>query len=172
MIVSGLAERNGGRWVLAALGTILILGLSLRLNEAWDGRAPVFDAAAYAKIAANLDRGDGFTLGRDATQPASSYSPGLPLFVAGVYKFAGGVHERLARLILALLGTLAVLFTYLIGRRLSGPLAGLVGAVTIAVYPALLEYQGMVMGEPLAAALLSAGVLAVLWADATRQGGP
>jgi hypothetical protein len=34
----------------------------------------------------------------------------------------------------------------------------------VAVYPALLEYQGMLMSEPLAATLLSGGVLALLWA--------
>jgi 4-amino-4-deoxy-L-arabinose transferase-like glycosyltransferase len=162
--MSGLAERNGGRAGLAALIAILLLGLGLRLNEAWDGRAPVFDATAYATIAANLDHDQGFTLGASATQPASNYSPGLPLFVAGVYKLAGGVHERTARLLLALLGTLSVLFTYLIGRRLSGPGAGLIGAAAIAIYPALLEYQGMLMGEPLAATLLSGAVLASLWA--------
>ncbi len=155
-----------------ALVAILLLGLGLRANEAWDGRSPVFDAAAYATIAANLDRGDGFTLGRGATQPASNYSPGLPLFVAGVYEVAGGVHERTARLLLALLGTLSVLFTYLIGRRLSGPAAGLIGATAIAIYPALLEYQGMLMGEPLAATLLSGAVLAMLWADGARQTDP
>jgi hypothetical protein len=33
----------------------------------------------------------------------------------------------------------------------------------VAIYPALLEYQGMLMSEPLAATLLSGGVLAVLW---------
>ena len=58
---------------------------------------------------------------RSATQPASNYSPGLPLLAAGVYELTGGVHERSARLVLALIGTLAVLFAYLIGRRLSGP---------------------------------------------------
>lgn len=147
-----------------ALVAILLLGLGLRVNEAWDGRSPVFDAAAYAMIAANLDHGDGFTLGPSATQPASNYSPGLPLFVAGVYKITGGVHERTARIVLALLGTLSILFTYLIGRRLSGPAAGLIGAAVIAIYPALLEYQGMLMGEPLAATLLSGAVLASLWA--------
>jgi 4-amino-4-deoxy-L-arabinose transferase-like glycosyltransferase len=147
-----------------ALVAILLLGLGLRANEAWDGRSPVFDAAAYATIAANLDRGEGFTLGKGATQPASNYSPGLPLLVAGVYKLSGGVHERLTRIVLALLGTLSVLFTYLIGRRLSGPPAGLIGAAAIAIYPALLEYQGMLMGEPLAATLLSGAVLAMLWA--------
>lgn len=166
--MSGLAERNGGRAGLALLAAILLLGLGLRVGEAWDGRAPVFDAAAYATIAANLDRGEGFTLGSDATQPASNYSPGLPLLAAGVYEVTGGVHERTARLVLALLGALAVLFTYLIGRRLSGPGAGLIGAAAIAIYPALLEYQGMLMGEPLAATLLSGAVLAVFWAGTSR----
>ena len=162
--MSGLAQRNGGQLGLTALAVILLLGLGLRVNEAWQGRDPVFDAAAYATIAANLDRDDGFTLGPDATQPASNYSPGLPLLAAGIYEVTGGVHERATRIVLALLGTLAVLFTYLIARRLSGPGAGLIGAAAIAIYPALLEYQGMLMGEPLAAALLSGAVLATLWA--------
>jgi 4-amino-4-deoxy-L-arabinose transferase-like glycosyltransferase len=162
--MSGLAERNGGRLGVAVLALILVLGLGLRIGEAWDGRPPVFDAAAYAEIAASLDRGEGFTLATTATQPASNYSPGLPLLAAGIYKLTGGVHECTARLVLALLGTLAVLFTYLLGRHLSGPTAGLIGAAAIAIYPALIEYQGMLMGEPLAASLLSGAVLAAFWA--------
>jgi len=162
--MAGLIERNGGRTGLIALLVILLLGLGLRVNEAWDGRSPVFDATAYATIAANLDRGEGFSLGSRATQPASNYSPGLPLFAAGLYKLTGGAHERFARLVLALISALSVLFTYLIGRRLSGPASGLIGAGAIAIYPALLEYQGMLMGEPLAAALLSGAVLAAFWA--------
>jgi hypothetical protein len=194
---SGLAARNGGRAGVAALAAILLLGFGLRLGEAWDGRAPVYDAKAYAAIAANLERGEGFTVGAGATQPSSNYSPGLPLFVAGLYGVTGGVHERLARVVLAALGTLSVWFAYLIGRRLGRALqrpeasevagvpapnpplvsyAGyrrvnspivwpaLLGALAVAIYPALLEYQGMLMSEPLAATLLSGGVLAVLWA--------
>jgi hypothetical protein len=163
--VKALAARNGGRAGLAVLAAILLLGLGLRVDNAWRGRSPVYDAAAYADIAANLARGEGFTLGPSATQPADNYSPGLPLLAAGLYKLTGGVHERFARLVLALLGTLSVFFTYLIGRRLSGPLAGIVGAAVVAVYPALLEYQGMLMSEPLAATLLSGAVLSMLWAD-------
>ncbi len=182
---TGLAARSGG-WVgLFAVVAVLLLGLGLRVAEAWDGRAPVYDASAYAAIAANLEAGDGFTVGPAATQPSSNYSPGLPLFVAGLYELSGGEHERFARIALALIGTLSVWFTFLIGRRLcagptqralkSGPYGGpnsanaelggpLTGALVVAIYPALLEYQGMLMSEPLAATLLSAGVLAVLWA--------
>jgi len=176
---NGLLARNGGRVGLAALVAILLIGLGLRLSYAWDGREPVFDAAAYAAIAANLERGNGFTVGPAATQPSSNYSPGLPLLVAGAYEVTGGVHERTARVLLALLGTLSVLFTYLLGRRLSRLLtlpgyrransasvaAGLIGAAAVAVYPALLEYQGMLMSEPLAATLLSGAVLAIFWAS-------
>jgi 4-amino-4-deoxy-L-arabinose transferase-like glycosyltransferase len=161
---NGLAARNGGRAGLAALVAILLLGIGLRVDYAWDGREPVYDAAAYAAIAANLEQGNGFTVGEAATQPSSNYSPGLPLLIAGAYEATGGVHERFARVLLALVGSLAVLFTYLIGRRLRSPAAGLIGAGTIAIYPAFLEYQGMLMSEPLAATLLSASVLAMFWA--------
>jgi 4-amino-4-deoxy-L-arabinose transferase-like glycosyltransferase len=184
---NGLAGRNGGRLGLAALVAILLLGLGLRLGEAWDGRAPVYDARAYAAIAANLERGEGFTVGASASQPSSNYSPGVPLLLAGVYEVTGGVHERTARVLLALIGTLSVLFTYLIGRRLSrrsmsftgyrrqnassgaSVVAGLIGAAAVAVYPALLEYQGMTMSEPLAATLLSGAVLGLLWARDTSR---
>jgi len=186
---SGLAARNGGRIGLAVLAAILLLGFGLRAGEAWDGRPPVYDAAAYAAIAANLERGEGFTVGPDATQPSSNYSPGLPLLVAGAYGVTGGVHERLARLLLAAIGTLSILFAYLLARRLrrathlpaysppnasrgvegSATVAGLIAAGAVAVYPALLEYQGMLMSEPLAATLLSGAVLAMLWA-ADRDG--
>ncbi len=183
---SGLAARNGGRIGLAALLAILAVGLGLRVGYAWDGRAPVYDAAAYAAIAANLERGEGFTVGSGATQPSSNYSPGLPLFVAGLYELTGGAHERSARLALALVGTLAVLFTYLIGRRLArsadpphlgevdrrSVVAGMLGAAAVAIYPALLEYGGMLMSEPLAATLLSGAVLAMLWAGDARRGDP
>lgn len=168
--MSGLAARNGGRVGLAALVAILLLGVGLRVDNAWQGRAPVYDAQGYAAIAASLEHGEGFTLGPGATQPASNYSPGVPLLVGGIFKLTGGIHERFARLVLALIGSLAVLFAYLIGRRLSGPLAGLIGAGAVAVYPALLEYQGMFMSEPLAATLLSGAVLAMLWASGREEG--
>jgi 4-amino-4-deoxy-L-arabinose transferase-like glycosyltransferase len=183
---NGVAARNGGRAGVAALVAILLLGLGLRMGEAWDGRAPVYDAAAYAAIARNLDQGNGFTVGAGATQPSDDYSPGLPLFVAGLYEVTGGVHERLAREVLALLGSLAVLFTYLLARRLAGAVqprvlgspegdqgqrvpgravvGSLIAALAVAIYPATIQYTGMLMTEPLAATLLAGAILAILWA--------
>jgi 4-amino-4-deoxy-L-arabinose transferase-like glycosyltransferase len=162
-----LVAGNGGRLGIAALVAILLLGAGLRVGEAWSGRAPVYDAAAYAAIAKNLDEGNGFTVGASATQPSSDYSPGLPLFVAGIYKVTGGVHERLARIVLALIGALAPLFAYLLARRLAprhGVAAGLIAALVVAIYPATIEYTGMLMTEPLAATLLAGAMLAILWA--------
>ena len=190
-----LSARNGGRAGVAALVAILLLGLGLRAGEAWDGRAPVYDAAAYAAIARNLDAGDGFTVGPGATQPSTNYSPGLPLFVAGIYEVTGGPHERLAREVLAAIGTLAVLFAYLIGRRLGGivcgpreteggprepddaasgdvaAFAGLIAALAVAIYPATIEYTGMLMTEPLAATLLAGGILGIFWAGDPIESG-
>ncbi|MBS1887742.1 MAG: hypothetical protein JSU06_11205 [Actinobacteria bacterium] len=180
-----VVARNGGRLGVAALVAILLLGLGLRVGEAWNGREPVYDAAAYAAIARNLDEGNGFTVGAKATQPSTDYSPGLPLFVAGLYEVTGGVHERLARVILALIGALAIPFAYFLARRLALALtgaaddaclryedkrrqwavvAGLVAALVVAIYPATIEYTGMLMTEPLAATLLAGAILAILWA--------
>src|SRR4051812_4524140 len=165
-VIAGLAERNGGAPMLAAICAVLALGTGLRLGYAWSGWDPVVDAQAYSAIAANLDRGEGFTQRspetRQLTQQPSNYSPGLPLLASGIYKVTGGEHERLARLVLALIASTTLLSTYLIGRRLAGPAAGLVGAVAIAIYPAFLEYGGMLMTEPLAAALLAASMLGLL----------
>ena len=74
----------------------------------------------------------------------------------------GGVDEETARIVLALLSSLAIVFAFLIGRRLAGPTAGLIAAAAMAVYPALLEYTGMLMTEPLGTALLSGHAAAYL----------
>jgi Dolichyl-phosphate-mannose-protein mannosyltransferase len=163
-----VAARNGGRAGVAALITIIALGLGLRLGYAIDGRdyQPP-DARVYDQIAVNLsDEGDFSARGPEVPpihQPASAYSPGLPLFLGAVYEI-GGESPRLARILLALIGAAVVPLTYLLGRRLAGPAAGLLGAAAIAVYPALLEYQGLLLTEPLAAFLLAAAVLAFLGA--------
>ncbi len=172
--IAELAARNGGRAGFTALVLILLAGAALRIGYAWDPFEPqVLDARAYARIARSLEQDGSFAQRGDFTpaevQPASNYSPGLPLLVGGLYRLSGGVDTRLAREVLALIASLSVLFAYLIGRRLAGPGAGLIAAGAVAAYPALLEYGGMLMTEPLGATLLSGSVLAILRA-ADRPG--
>jgi Dolichyl-phosphate-mannose-protein mannosyltransferase len=156
---------------LAALAAVILIAAGLRIGYALDPQRPQEpDSIGYARIAKNLYLQGSFEEGGERThvQEASNYSPGLPLFVAGLYHLTGGVHLELARVVQALIGSLGVLLAFLIGRRLSGPGAGLLAAIVVAGYPALLQYQGMLMTEPLAVTLLAGSVLAFLWAADQR----
>ncbi len=53
-------------------------------------------------------------------------------------------------------------FAFFLGRRLAGARAGVIAAFAVAIYPALLEYSGMLMTEPLGSALIAAMMLAFL----------
>jgi len=167
-----MAGRSGREspLVLGLLVAITLLGLGLRVGYAAEQpAASPPDGVAYARIAENLYRGGSFDARPAGTsrevQASSSYSPGLPLLVAGVYYLSGGVHLTLALILLALVGAAAVPLTYLLGRRLAGPVAGLVGAGALAIYPALLQYQGLLLTEPLAATLLCAALVVFLRAS-------
>jgi hypothetical protein len=157
------------RGPLIALVAVLATGLGLRTYYAVDRiDRPTPDAQGYALIAESLyedgryGNPDDFR-GLEASEP-SNYSPGPPLLVAGIYFVTGGVHPLVARLAIAMIGAATVLLTYLIGRRLGGPWVGVVAALPVAIYPILIEYHGMFMTEPLAAATLAGAVLAFLWA--------
>ena len=160
--------RDLPRPVLAALAVILLVGFLLR---AWGATHPVPDpgpdAAAYRAMAAHL-----FETGRYGTPfqtSPSDWSPGLPLLVAGLYTVIGAAEETAARLLIAVLGTLMVLFTFLIGRRLAGIAVGLVASALVATYPTYIENNAQLLSEPLAAFLLAGGLLAVLWAAERRS---
>jgi len=156
---------------LAALIAVTVVAAGLRVGFAVNPQRPQEpDSIGYARIAKSLYLRGSFDEGGSRThlQDPSNYSPGLPLLVAGIYELSFGVHLELARILLALVGALAVPLAFLIGHRLSGPAAGLIGALAVCVYPALLQYQGMLMTEPLATTLLAGSVLAFLWAGDGR----
>lgn len=150
---------------MAVALAVFLLALGLRLDYAIRApQHPVDDARAYARISRAMFEGEGYTQGRDVPylQSASNYQPGLPLLITGIYEVRGGADEEAARIVLALLSALAIPLTFLIGRRLSGPNAGLIAIVPVAIYPALLEYTGMLMTEPLGTALLAGTLLLYL----------
>ena len=161
-----LPDRHGGPVVLGLLVAVLVLGLGIRLAAALDP-PPVSeignDASAYMRIAEALyERG---TYGAPEQGSPSDWSPGAPLLYGAVYYAAGGVRPGVVLLLLALLGVGTMLFTYLIARRLAGPVAGVVAALLAATYPSFVENAQRMLAEPVALFLLPGAVLAFLWAS-------
>jgi 4-amino-4-deoxy-L-arabinose transferase-like glycosyltransferase len=167
-----LPERHGGPMVLVALAAVVALGFGLRLEAALSpdvnpGEATIVayqgnDSKSYGEIAQSL-----YETGRYGTpemRNPTDWSPGAPIFYAGIYYLTGGVHEELARAVVAFLGGLMVLFVYLLGRRLAGPAVGIGAALLAAIYPAFIDNAEQFLSEPLAAFTLSAAVLATFWA--------
>lgn len=167
---------------LLAVFLIVIAGLALRMDAAWTGTSENLpDSAAYERIARGLQQDGAFAQSGPGTpahpQPATNYSPGLPLAVAGVFELAGDDDVRLARILLALIGTLAIPMAWLLARRLAPPedpgVAGIVAAATVAFYPCLIADAGMLLTESLAGTLITGSLLAILRArdrivDASR----
>ena len=164
-----LPERHGGG-VLVVLGLILLVGFALRLIGVFDPIDNSYqgaDAARYERIAALLFTDQRFAVpGSDAPY---DWSPGAPLFYAGLYYLTGGVHPGLARLSIALLGLVTVVICYLLGRRLAGAAGGLLAALLAATYPAFVFNTGRLLSEPLAEVLVPGAVLAFLWALERRS---
>jgi 4-amino-4-deoxy-L-arabinose transferase-like glycosyltransferase len=166
--IDALAERHGGRAVLVALALIVLVGLALRVGSALqplDVR-PGSDSAVYASVAEQLYEHQRFAI-PGAASPYD-WSPGAPLFYAAIYYATFGIHPGAVRLVVALLGALTIVLVYLIGRRLGGPLAGLVGAGLLAVYPTTIYFTGKLLSEPLATLTLAGTVLSFFWANDRR----
>ncbi|MGA1213172.1 MAG: glycosyltransferase family 39 protein [Solirubrobacterales bacterium] len=160
---------------LAALLLVVLAGLVLRLDHAWNG-APenLPDSAAYERLARGLatdgeyeQKGPGLP---PWTQPASNYSPGLPLMIGGLFASTGTDDPRAARILLALLGSLAIPATFLIGRRLTGYWGALAGAALVAFYPTLITDSGMVLTEGLAGLLIALALLALFRVERAKPG--
>jgi 4-amino-4-deoxy-L-arabinose transferase-like glycosyltransferase len=160
-----LAERHGGREVLIALAVIVLVGLALRVNSALEPLdvRPGSDSAVYASVAEQLYEHQRFAIPGSASP--YDWSPGAPLLYSAIYYATGGVHPGAVRLFVALLGALTIVLVYLIGRRLAGPLAGLVGAGLLAIYPVQIFFTGKLMSEPLATLTLAGAVLSFMWAS-------
>lgn len=156
---------------LLAVILIALAGLALRVDAAWQG-APrnMPDSAAYERIARGLHEDGAFVQKGEGTpahpQPSTNYSPGLPLAVSGIFQLAGDDDVRLARILLALAGTLAIPFAWLLARRLAPPgdrgMAGIVAAAIVAFYPCLIADAGVLLTEALAGTLITGTLLTML----------
>jgi 4-amino-4-deoxy-L-arabinose transferase-like glycosyltransferase len=159
-----LPERFGGRLVFTALLVVLVVALVVRVVAAVNGYdfRHGSDADQYERLAAGIFRGDGF--GIPGSQNPYDFAPGAPYFAAAIYWLVGDVDPTAARIGMAVAGTLAVLVIFFLGRRLGGPVAGLIGAALAAVYPAPIFYTGLLSSEPIAMLTVAGALLAFLWA--------
>ena len=152
-----LPDRHGGRVVLGLLIAVLALGLALR-------RAGGADAARgrrQRRRGLHADRQGRCTRTATTAGPSQSspndWSPGAPLLYGAVYYLTGGVHVKAALLLVALLGTGTILLTYLLGRRLAGPVAGLIGGAAGRDLPGVHRQHGPAAGRARRAVLAAGG---------------
>ena len=121
------------------------------------------DSVWYTLVSGPLSEGKGFlTPGiyfRTGRMVATAgYPPGYPTLLALVTKIVNPDHETF-RLAGALLGTVTVVLTGCIGRRVGGRAVGLTAAALTAVYPMLIAVDGALMSETLSIPLLYGAVL-------------
>jgi 4-amino-4-deoxy-L-arabinose transferase-like glycosyltransferase len=159
-----LPERFGGRLVFTALLVVLVVALVVRVVAAVNGYdfRHGSDADQYERLAAGIFHGDGF--GVPGSENPYDFAPGAPYFAAAIYWLVGDVDPTAARIGMAVAGTLAVLVVFFLGRRLGGPVAGLIGAALAAPYPAPIFYTGLLSSEPIAMLTVAGALLAFLWA--------
>ena len=182
----------GERAVRVTLLAVLVVGASVRV--AWvarEGAHPRFtsDPGAYLLQGETIARGDGYTnplsLIANAAraqrgekprpvEPTAFYPPGYPSFVAAVTWTVWHTPIPDRQLVhtlefaQALLGTLTILFVFLLARRLFDARVALLAAAIVAVYPNLIATTATLQFETVFITLLLGTVLVILPA-ATRD---
>ena len=124
---------------------IFILAVGIRLITVLPGSSPpVADAAVYDGLAVSLSQGHGYV---DANnEPHSFYPPLYPVFLSIIYKIFG--HNRnMAVIFQSIIGGLACVLTYLIGRKLYSRQAGILAAFISAVYLPFIKSAGLLLTE-------------------------
>lgn len=125
------------------LGLLLLMATALyiRLHYVLQAEYPPleWDQLEYMKTAIQLlEKAKGIFAFRD-TEPNSLVTPGFPLLLAAVFSLTG--HEQLepalmvVRIMNCFISLGAILFLFLIGKRLFNPITGLIAGTFAAVYP-------------------------------------
>ncbi len=161
--------RGARSWLLQRrdLLIVLVVALLARLGY-WvfitPDYSPNSDAAQYFDLARNIVNGHGYamTFPQLELHPTAFRPPGYPYVLAAVFKVFGvDVGVGAGRVLSLICGLVAIALVYLLVRRISTPLAALVAGLCMALYPALIANDTVLLTESLSLALL-AGVLLAL----------
>jgi 4-amino-4-deoxy-L-arabinose transferase-like glycosyltransferase len=157
--------------VIALLG-LVVLGAGLRAAEAAAPRLAQesVDERVYGALARSL------VIDHDYGGPASGLrhphlaAPAAPALFAVAYWLTPAPPARRSNIaaaywLLALVGALVIVVTFLVGWAVGSVTAGTVAAAVVAAYPPLVRSTGELLSEPLGALLVTAGIAAVLYAQ-------
>jgi 4-amino-4-deoxy-L-arabinose transferase-like glycosyltransferase len=161
--IGGSMRRRRFGWALTA---IVAVGLGVRVGYvlifAQHVNNKVYDSFWYGVTANELKQGHFFAV--PFTNAPSAAHPPLTSILAGSVNFLIGLHAgtTFQRLVMAVLGTGAVLCVGLLGRSVAGPWVGLVAAGLAAVAPNFWIPSGIVMSEAPAMLFMALILLAVV----------
>ncbi len=135
---------------------ILLIALLLRFYVAFTTtELPADDGFEYDRLAMNVLSGRGY-VGEEGL-PTSFRPPFYPFALSAIYFIFG--HSYLAvRIFQAILGTLAVLLFYLIGRDIHSEKVGIIVAFFAAIYPSYIILTKFLFTETLFTFLLALSV--------------
>ncbi len=149
------------RWFAIALGATGAIALAVRVafDVVVDPVVPrIGDASAYHLLAEQLARGDGYIRPFDdlllhRVRATAEYPPLFPALLAIPARL--GLHSVDSQRIFAgLIGVGTVVLIGLLGRRVGGPVVGIVAAALAAISPMLFLSEGILMAEAVYAPLV------------------
>jgi 4-amino-4-deoxy-L-arabinose transferase-like glycosyltransferase len=162
-------------WAAAAFALALALRLAWVLSV--DTQPAVSDPQLYHVLAVNLAEGRGYVMLRaegdhfvagEGGQPTAWAPPGYPVALAAVYKVFGAGADS-AKIFNAVVGALAVVFTYGVGRLAFGHRVGVLGALLFAFFPSHIVWSSSVLSESLFSLLFVAALWVLLVARPPNQ---
>ena len=133
----------------------LLVTFWLRDLHAGPPMDPSADEFGFNHFAETLARGQGYVDIGGA--PSSFRAPGFPLLLAVVYRIFG-VNYAIARVTLCMLGGLAAVAAWILGRRFLGERGGRLVGVLTAVFIGHVWFSTVFLSEALAALLLIVGL--------------
>jgi hypothetical protein len=168
--------RLNRRWRLAVVGVALATAIG-GAWRGWEGANPdphqSADERAYTHLARDLSRS--FQYGDHQLRDAVHWPPGAPL----AFSLADRIHHGHSRLghndiptayaFQAFFSTAQVPMAAAIAAMAGGPVAAVVAATVVALYPPLARAPADLLAEPLGGMLLCAALLALCWAIRRRS---
>jgi len=160
---------RSGRWLLLLLGVALAIRVGAAVG--WQHRmgpgCAFGDSQSYWSLARAIAAGEPYRYG--SLDSAAFRTPGYPMLLAPLFLAAGDNPPILAaRLVGAVLGTLATAGVWWLGRTLFSPAAGWVAGGVAAVYPGAVVPSVLVLSEAAFAPLWVAQWM--LWVKAWQAG--